>query len=1017
MNEPDLVLLPFIENGLLSAFWSLYGTGDMPPEKNILWSLISKTAELAAIDVVLILDGPISDTSSISEGHIERYENRAPVERETDTRWITHAEGQDWKPCDIRNLVASKNVNRELTILAKKVLRGRCVRAQNYRRGDKCDGRSLSALFTHLKAKHLILSPIILGESEKVVCLFSSKCYDPSSVDLREIGADIWANVVGQALGVAVELYAIAMALQGYDQDDLLSAYKDARKSNTISGNLNDQRRLLKSRGVYVDRALDLYSKGSTDERKRLLKGVSLHGRYDLVLADYVSCVYMQICMECGADVQKIEPRLGKILPDLTDGTDPNRLTIRISRSPETDDKSGFEVQVDTQKCPETTRALWLVTEHLKAVCAQHVTDRIGKFQKQLPDPSTSDEPLCRLCGIQREWSTVRCEMVRCVNNPAGATEDTARKLIKRIFGGGNPLAQRTVSVLLDHLFNRSNGGSPSPMGDVGIDTQWLAIWFAAYLLSSGEMKQILKRKCDRLPASAVSLVRLVDILSLYVLECCFEIVKGDTHEDGPLPIRDLMVPESPEDGSITDAQIIMMAEYAYEALGVPRSLHLEEELGSLFSPQLLLYGLKRAYRDHLFHVIDVCLLGHLLMEISVGKKTQEKKIGELLFGNEWKKSGRTDILRNWYVAAMMHDMGYVIQLATQGISAVQFLSGLDDYFKNINEGLQRGTEDFKRRFEAEPFIPQVDRDRLKKSLGKLRHPLEDHGIVGACHLHAKLDALDEGGICVEKFKTAIYAVALHELPYAEMQPNNDPLAFLLFLCDKLQEWGRPRIDSLDLARRLHHAIRMDEHVEFAKSRTVRCLWLNLSYDDENGTIHYRLTDGNRSIVLLLEHNNPSDSGAEPVPGWIKLLYEFGKIVDLGELPDIVVMSYHPVETDDSRVTVPNPQVQLLDDYAHSNTGGFACRMIDHIEPYGGKESGKPRKAYVANKPLSYAAGNCAGPFEQIAFVLSRMNKGIPPLDRIQILGDSYYSDFLDWKSRRDAGKKRKRHLPRAIVS
>jgi hypothetical protein len=77
--------------------------------------------------------------------------------------------------------------------------------------------------------------------------------------------------------------------------------------------------------------------------------------------------------------------------------------------------------------------------------------------------------------------------------------------------------------------------------------------------------------------------------------------------------------------------------------------------------------------------------------------------------------------------------------------------------------------------------------------------PGEDHGVIAAWHLEKLLEKAakdDKSKLLVAcDYLPAIEAIAKHNSRKHKVAFDDSPLAFLLILCDTLQEWNRPRLD------------------------------------------------------------------------------------------------------------------------------------------------------------------------------------------------------------------------------
>ncbi len=120
-----------------------------------------------------------------------------------------------------------------------------------------------------------------------------------------------------------------------------------------------------------------------------------------------------------------------------------------------------------------------------------------------------------------------------------------------------------------------------------------------------------------------------------------------------------------------------LIGEYTSKHLKIERCFDIERHLKHFFSSQTLLYFLKINYRDHLFHIIDICFLGFFLLDSKVGNG---HKLKYLVLGEQSDKlSVKHDKrLRNWFIAALFHDIGYILSLFDYVQKEVGFVTSPD---------------------------------------------------------------------------------------------------------------------------------------------------------------------------------------------------------------------------------------------------------------------------------------------------------------------------------------------------
>jgi hypothetical protein len=226
-----------------------------------------------------------------------------------------------------------------------------------------------------------------------------------------------------------------------------------------------------------------------------------------------------------------------------------------------------------------------------------------------------------------------------------------------------------------------------------------------------------------------------------------------------------------------------LVARYGHGDLGIPRRLDLRAQLLHAARGEPALHSLKRFYRDHFFHALEVCFLGHVLLE---AKLEQDERLWDRVAKFLKVPQKKECVLRLWYVAALMHDTGYAMDVLN---SSREFLG----FFKH-SKALNRLCERFKRAVEELSKSAQVGRLGITGE----DHLGQDHGVVGALHVQSLLKriAQDDPSVNHREYEPAVRAIAMHNLRRHDQRIkfSKDPLAFLLALCDQLQEWRRPRL-------------------------------------------------------------------------------------------------------------------------------------------------------------------------------------------------------------------------------
>ncbi|HDZ22172.1 MAG TPA: hypothetical protein ENH80_15355 [Phycisphaerae bacterium] len=230
-----------------------------------------------------------------------------------------------------------------------------------------------------------------------------------------------------------------------------------------------------------------------------------------------------------------------------------------------------------------------------------------------------------------------------------------------------------------------------------------------------------------------------------------------------------------------------LVAEYGYEVLGVDRQLRVYEHFETAMRREMLLYFGKDGYRDHLRHSLNTFLLGHALM--ANGARI-------------WRQSRDQSLMRQWLIAALYHDLGYIMDLFPMMFDLGQ---GFDSRnVTGIIESLRAQWHD---------QLTTLNRDaiaecHLQSDLGTRC----DHGLFSYVHLRNALlqidwglapkedDVTHEHSESCELYRQALDAILVHNMHREPIFTTRQPLSALLAVCDEIQDWLRPRYHGRDLA-------------------------------------------------------------------------------------------------------------------------------------------------------------------------------------------------------------------------
>lgn len=504
------------------------------------------------------------------------------------------------------------------------------------------------------------------------------------------------------------------------------------------------------------------------------------------------------------------------------------------------------------------------------------------------------------------------------------------------------------------------------------ITSEWLLVWFGLKMLVSKEMWSDLETRYT--PNARVQFYRHFTTYFLYVLH----IIR---YFGEPRLFRFSDVKRGYEE--FVDSLIFLLSEYTHQVERLPRRIPLDKVMSEIWSCEAMLYTVREGYRDHLHHVVNVCLLGMVLVEAGLFEKLDPK----------WKQM--TEDLkrrrrRNWMLAGLLHDVGYGLDLNRHMIPHL-------DFFK-VCPSLSRFQKDLAKDFErSEQNLCKSLNQRF--SFGTLSDKL-DHGIVSAIYLrflaHSGED-LEEDAKPSEEWCDDIYeafeAIGKHNLESAHIVPGESPLAFLLFLCDHLQEWDRPRPDSVQMRRSVSTLVHRPGDCSAAGSNIVRYFSTNLKWNEET----VKLPDSDQ-LQLTLHCNDADREHFEPAVIWCQNTHDFQRI-DLSKwLYDFSVVFKMAHSLSEEMNKGPSfLEMDLFEDFVREDEENLS--LMAWIQ----EARSSDEVWYCYNKNIKKGAkdpSNKIPPVENFSWTFKNVEKNtLKPL--LDYMPPKLYRLYVDWKARR----------------
>jgi len=326
-------------------------------------------------------------------------------------------------------------------------------------------------------------------------------------------------------------------------------------------------------------------------------------------------------------------------------------------------------------------------------------------------------------------------------------------------------------------------------------------------------------------------------------------------------------------------------AAFSYLEGGVDPALRLARELRAASRFEALLYQAKPEYRDHLFHVLRVCSVGYMLLTGAPNN----------CFGT-LPVQARSDPLRNWCVAALCHDLGYMLELyGSISEMARGFASA------HVRDLLQRIRRDLVQ--SADEMNSDAAQAGLSVALGNRM----DHGVVSFLHLRRILRDIDRRrnpagqqnrpGPLELAYQPALNAILRHNLVEEPIDAIREPLSALLVFCDELQEWGRWTVKPGELTGQILELINWSQVAAVQRRKLTE----QVEFDDStvswaSGTL--RRTPGQDLIWLRVTYanQNQKDTLFEPLSVLLYKLFNFQRLRNTASLDLGLELRFKPLE-------------------------------------------------------------------------------------------------------------------------
>ena len=177
------------------------------------------------------------------------------------------------------------------------------------------------------------------------------------------------------------------------------------------------------------------------------------------------------------------------------------------------------------------------------------------------------------------------------------------------------------------------------------------------------------------------------------------------------------MIHDAPYTPESIEAVIWTVSEYAYQVLKVDRRLHLASHMRHAARGESSLQMMRVLPRPFLSYARSV-----FSRPSAAPSKCLDKEKGLIRAFSPKKKS-----FGQWYLASLLHDIGYAVDVAKALKNWLEFFSS--ESFSNLANGIDGALEGMS---HSEEFTRFCANDAFPLD----QKPWEDHGMVGAHHLH-----------------------------------------------------------------------------------------------------------------------------------------------------------------------------------------------------------------------------------------------------------------------------------------
>jgi hypothetical protein len=318
------------------------------------------------------------------------------------------------------------------------------------------------------------------------------------------------------------------------------------------------------------------------------------------------------------------------------------------------------------------------------------------------------------------------------------------------------------------------------------LTSNWLKGWFFLNILDSETLKIYMKNE----PSNQVFSKEEVLLFCRHFATVGLHILHWLRNEGNELRFRFSDVQGGSEEHR--EAFLYLLTEFAHVEYDLKRRSRLFFTLKTIWAHEAILFTIRDTYRDHINHVLDTCLLGLFLLKMEKSARNDDKVFPISQDQSPSSKSNQKHqkkTYRNWIITSLMHDVGYAATIIRKASDKLSFMDSdpVREFLQELSSHLDSNFASLQSKLEQ----------LLQDITGEDGHSFDllDHGVLSALHIQWLVRNNEEPDPdWFEDMKTAMDASARHNIKGLPISFRTHPLAFLLILCDHLQEWDRPVI-------------------------------------------------------------------------------------------------------------------------------------------------------------------------------------------------------------------------------